>query len=112
MERYNKRDIVSAFKKVGLKKGDTIFVNPELYKFGILEKSNNIQEFRIIQKTLNTFKFQIVSDKELCQADKVEILEETSRYLEPGLIIDFELCNKIDDYYSGKIQNFFSELNH
>ena len=76
MKRYNKIDIVSSLKKVGLKKGDTIFVNPELYKFGILEKSNNKKYFfktyldsimNIIGKNgtvvVNTYTFQTLRFK-------------------------------------------------
>ena len=41
MSEYSKKDISSAFEKVGLKKGDVLFINPEIYKFGILKNANN-----------------------------------------------------------------------
>ena len=69
-----------------------------------------IKEFIIIQKKINTFKFQIVGDEDLSQADKQAIIDETSRYLEPGLYIEFEMCKQIGSHHSGKSQHFFSEI--
>ena len=76
----------------------------------ILEKSHNIKEFIIVQKTINTFLFQIVAKRDLNQKEKRTIINETSRYLEPGLTIKYDLCNTIHKNYSGKIQHFFSEI--
>ena len=44
-------------------------------------------------------------------SDKQEIINETTKYLEPGLIIKFELVKKIPKKYSEKIQHFFSQIN-
>ena len=76
----------------------------------ILEKSNNIREFRIIQKSINTFLFKIVAKQDLTHSEKREIIKETERYLEPGLNVNFEICDEIPRCYSGKIQHFFSEI--
>jgi len=78
----------------------------------ILEKTSNIREFRIVQKTIDTFRFLIVSEKGLSNIDKDKILEATNKYLEPKLKIEFEMCRQIRKKYSGKIQHFFSEINH
>ena len=37
MKIYRINDIRTAIKKVGIKKGDVIFIFPETYKFGIFE---------------------------------------------------------------------------
>jgi len=76
----------------------------------VLEKSDNIKQFIIIQKTINTFLFKIVSRNQFTEWEKTLIVNETEKYLEPGLNIQFDACNKINQKYSGKIQNFFSEL--
>ena len=43
MITYSKKDIEKALKKAGLKKGQIVYINPEIYKFGYLidSKSNN-----------------------------------------------------------------------
>ena len=57
MKTYTVNDLIKSIKKVGIKKGDTIFIFPEIYKFGILEdtKSNNkLYEifFKVIKKII------------------------------------------------------------
>ena len=57
MKTYTVNDLIKSIKKVGIKKGDTIFIFPEIYKFGILEdtKSNNkLYEifFNVIKKII------------------------------------------------------------
>ena len=42
---YNKRDIFNSLKKVGLKKNDIIFVNPELFKFGKIADINDKNQY-------------------------------------------------------------------
>ena len=43
MKTYTVNDLIKSIRKVGVDKGDTIFISPEIYKFGILENtlSNN-----------------------------------------------------------------------
>lgn len=48
MKYYKIDDIENAVRKVGIKKDDTIFINPEIYKFGILESTdinNRVYEY-------------------------------------------------------------------
>jgi len=78
----------------------------------ILEKSSSIKKFIIIQKTINTFTFQIVSKIDLARPLKQAIISETTRYLESGLNIEFEIVEQIRMEYSDKIKHFFSELNY
>ena len=54
MKIYTKQELVIALKKVGLKKKDTIFVNPELYKFGVLQDIKNKEDyFKIFFDSIN-----------------------------------------------------------
>ena len=51
MKKYNKKNIIRALKKVGLKKGQIIYVNPEIFKFGNLYEANNKnQYFKILDE--------------------------------------------------------------
>ena len=77
----------------------------------IIEKSDAIKEFRIIQKSLDTFVFQIVGTQNIDCSLRKQIYIETEKYLEPGLTIKFEICDSIQNKYSDKIQHFFSEIN-
>ena len=77
----------------------------------IIEKSDAIKEFRIIQKSLDTFVFQIVGTQNIDYSLRKQIYIETEKYLEPGLTIKFEICDSIQNKYSDKIQHFFSEIN-
>ena len=45
MKKYNKKNIIRALKKVGLKKGQIIYVNPEIFKFGNLYEANNKNQY-------------------------------------------------------------------
>ena len=76
----------------------------------VFEKSSFIREFRIIQKKIDLFIFQIVSKDNLTAKEKENIINETEKYLEPGLKINFQMVDRVQDKYSGKIQHFFSEL--
>ena len=76
----------------------------------ILEKSHKIEQFVIIQKTVNTFIYQIVAKVDLADSVKQDIRDATTEYLEPGLIIKFEIVQNIQKKYSEKIQHFFSEI--
>ena len=53
MRTYTKKDIIFTLKKIGIKKKDTIFVNPEIYKFGFYEDAtNNHEYFYVFYQTL------------------------------------------------------------
>ncbi len=45
MQKYNKKDIINSLKKVGIKKGQTIFINAHLWKFGQIIGAKNKQDF-------------------------------------------------------------------
>jgi len=45
MKSYNKKDIIKSLKKVGIKKGQTIYINAHLYRFGHLIDAKNKNEF-------------------------------------------------------------------
>ncbi len=54
MKFYNEKDIEIALKKVGLKKNQIIYINPEIYKFGILKEAQNKNDyFRIFFNKIN-----------------------------------------------------------
>ena len=45
MKSYSKKDIIKSLKKLGLKKGETIYINAHLYKFGNLIHVKNKKNF-------------------------------------------------------------------
>ena len=55
MKTYTVNDVRKSIRKVGIKKGDAVFIFPELYKFGILE---NIQ----FNNKLYEIFFKVVSE--------------------------------------------------
>mgnify|MGYP001429263411 CR=1 FL=1 len=106
-------------KSLSGRKSDTIYLpsgkqSPGLTFYyisrSIFFKNNIVKEFRIIQKELNKFKFLIVAEKKIDKHDIDAIVDAANKYLEPGLVFEFEIVNKIHDRYKGKIQHFFSEL--
>ena len=71
MKKYNKKEIISALKKVGLKKGETIYINHKLFKLGNLYEAKNKNHYykiffdsiyKVIGRngtmTTNTYTFQ------------------------------------------------------
>ena len=42
---YNKSEIVKSLKKIGIKKGDNLFINPEIFKLGIYDTKKNFNNF-------------------------------------------------------------------
>ena len=57
MKTYTINDLRKSIRKVGIKKGDTVFIYPEIYKFGILENiqsNNQLYEvfFKVIKKII------------------------------------------------------------
>ena len=54
MINYTKNDIKKSLKKINLKKGDLIFVNPETFKFGkLVEAKNERDQFEIFFNIIN-----------------------------------------------------------
>ena len=52
MKSYSKNDILKSLKNIGVKKGDLVFVNSEIYKLGVLDNSTNINIYDIFFKSL------------------------------------------------------------
>lgn len=76
----------------------------------ILESSGVLREFIIRQQSLNSFVFDIVSDRKLTGEEEKLIIEKTHLYLEAGLEVKFNYVQKIQRPTSGKIKHFYSEL--
>jgi len=76
----------------------------------LLESSGVLKEFIIRQTALDTFEFDVVSDKPL-QRNDIEALKKTAEeYLEPGLQIVVNQVERIKRPASGKIKHFYSEV--
>jgi phenylacetate-CoA ligase len=76
----------------------------------ILESSNVLKEFIIRQTALDTFIFEIVSDRELNNNEIRGIQEKMDLYLETGLNLEIRRVSEIQRPPSGKIKHFYSEL--
>ena len=54
MNSYSEKNIETALKNVGLKKGQVVYINPEIYKFGILKEAKNKNDyFKIFFNKIN-----------------------------------------------------------
>lgn len=76
----------------------------------ILESSGVLKEFIIRQTALNSFEFDVVSDRPLTPEETKDIREKMNLYLEPGLELKINRVEKIDRPASGKIKHFYSEI--
>ena len=76
----------------------------------LLESSGILKEFIIRQTALDTFEFDVVSDKPLGAKDIEELKKTAEEYLEPGLRIVVNQVDRIERPASGKIKHFYSEL--
>lgn len=76
----------------------------------ILESSGVLKEFIIRQTALNSFEFDIVSDRPLTGQEAQDIRSKMDAYLEPGLSLKINRVEKIKRPVSGKIKHFYSEL--
>ena len=52
MKKYDLNDIFKSFKKIGLKRGDLIFLNSELYKLGLFKDIKESNIFDVFYKSL------------------------------------------------------------
>ena len=77
----------------------------------ILESSGILKEFIIRQTKLDTFIFDIVSDRPLNKNEIMNIKENMIKYLQPKLILKINRVKEIKRSQSGKLKHFFSELN-
>ncbi len=76
----------------------------------ILESSGVLKEFIIRQTTLNSFEFDVVSDRPLDQEEINDMHHKMDLYLEPGLVLKINRVAEIQRPASGKIKHFYSEL--
>ena len=76
----------------------------------LIENGTNIKRFIITQKKINEFVFEYVSDQELSQSMKNNIMIESKKYLRIDVDYIFKRVKSIADRPSGKIQQFFSEV--
>lgn len=76
----------------------------------ILESSGVLKEFIVRQTKLNSFEFDIVSDRSLTNQELQEIQKKMDEYLEPGLKLKVNKVDKIQRPASGKTKHFYSEL--
>lgn len=76
----------------------------------LLERGGFLREFIIRQTALDTFVFQIVSDRELLQTETAAIQQQMDLYLEPDLKLIVERVPAIDRSGSGKIKHFYCEI--
>jgi len=76
----------------------------------LLESSGILKEFIIRQTALDTFEFDVVSDKPLEARDIEELKKTAEEYLESGLTIIVHQVERIERPASGKIKHFYSEL--
>ena len=76
----------------------------------ILESSGVLKEFIIRQTSLDTFVFDVVSERDLRTNEINEIKEKMEKYLEQGLTLQINRLPQIKRPLSGKIKHFYSEL--
>lgn len=76
----------------------------------VIENDGNIIEFIIEQLTIDRFIIKYVSKIELAKNQKENIKNEIERYLEPGLIVDFEKVSKLLRSKAGKLKQFSSKI--
>ena len=76
-----------------------------------LEKSRILKEFIIRQVKIDTFVFEIVSDRDLNKKEIFNIQNDLDIYLQPNLKLIIKRVPKIKRLESGKTKHFFSELN-
>ena len=76
----------------------------------ILESSGVLKEFIIRQIKLDTFVFDIVTDRDLYESEIDDIKNKMETYLESGLNLVINRVPAIKRPSSGKIKHFYSEL--
>lgn len=76
----------------------------------IIEDNGNIKEFVIFQTSIDTFKIEYVSEKELDNNQKSRILEAVGTYVGKNLNINFERKDILKRSQSGKLKQFTSHL--
>ena len=77
----------------------------------ILEKSGVLKEFIIRQEALDSFVFDVVTDRDLTDDEKIQIQQNLEKYLETGLKCKINRVDKIIRPSNGKLKHFYSEIN-
>mgnify|MGYP001349484269 CR=1 FL=1 len=125
MNSYSKKDILKSLKKLGIKKGDTIFINPEIYKFGVYKNAVNnddyFNDFYFIIKNLigrngtlcmNTYTFDTLRKNQPFNYDSHKC---TSGKLSEILLKDKKSVRSIHPVFSvsavGKLANYICKSN-
>lgn len=76
----------------------------------ILESSGVLKEFVIRQTALDTFEYDIVSDRDLNENEIHDIERQMTKYLEPGLKLKINRVPTIKRPPSGKLKHFYSQM--
>ncbi len=76
----------------------------------ILESSGVLKEFIIRQTALDSFVFDVVTERDLYESEVKEIESKMDLYLEPGLNLSINKVPFIERPESGKIRHFYSEI--
>ncbi len=76
----------------------------------ILESSGILREFIIRQISKDRFIFDVVSDSDISEEDKMIIQKKMDLYLEPGLSFEINRVDKIERTKAGKMKHFHSQL--
>ncbi len=76
----------------------------------ILESGGSLREFIIRQTALDTFVFDVVTDRPLSDSEVSGIRAAMKTYLEDGLILEINRVEKIERPASGKTKHFFACL--
>jgi phenylacetate-CoA ligase len=76
----------------------------------IMEDDGVINEIKVTQTTLASFKIEYASKQELSTPQKEKIQEALFNYLEPNLSIDFQRFDQLKRSKSGKLKQFTSLL--
>lgn len=76
----------------------------------ILENTGSLKEFIIKQVAPDKFVFEVVSDGDISETDKVLIQKNIDKYLEPGLSFEIERVESIKRTKAGKMKHFYSYI--
>lgn len=76
----------------------------------ILENIGSLKEFIIKQTDPDKFIFEIVSDEDISEKDKLKLQDKMDAYLEPGLKFEIQRVDRIERTKAGKMKHFHSHL--
>ncbi|MEG2318619.1 MAG: hypothetical protein RSB85_07275, partial [Rikenellaceae bacterium] len=76
----------------------------------LIEKISIVKEFIVRQTAIDTFEFDIVSDRDLTDKEVAFLKQQLDDYLEPNLKLVINRVDKINRPNSGKIKHFYSEI--